>query len=102
VCNPPFDDVEGFCEHAIEIVIYKVAMLVPLRRLPAAHWLRRLPLETIYLLTPRPSLPPAAWLAAGNKASGGAQDFAWLVFNKQYAIGGEPKLRWLHRDRGRS
>jgi hypothetical protein len=102
VCNPPFDHVEDFCRHALEIAIFKVAMLVPLRRIVAAHWLQRLPFETVHLLTPRPSMPPADWIAAGNKPGGGTQDFCWLVFNKQAGIGREPSLRWLHRDRGRT
>jgi hypothetical protein len=102
ICNPPFDHIEEFCERANSIAIYKAAILMPLRRIPAAHWLCRLPLETVWLLTPRPSMPPAAWLAAGNKASGGTPDFAWLVFNKRDASGGsEPRVRWLHRDRVR-
>jgi hypothetical protein len=102
VCNPPFDHVEKFCERAIEIAIYKIAMLVPLRRLPAARWLERLPLESAYLLTPRPSMPPASWVATGNEPGGGTQDFCWLVFNKKATTGGWPKLRWLHRDRVQS
>jgi hypothetical protein len=61
-CNPPFDRVKEFCERGLEIATYKVAMIVPLRRLPAARWLESLPLESIYLLTPRPSMPPGAWI----------------------------------------
>jgi hypothetical protein len=97
VCNPPFDHIQEFAERALEIAIYKIAMLVPLRRLPAAHWLRRLPLESIYLLTPRPSMPPGHWIEAGNIPSGGSQDFCWLVLHK-FATRGEPRLRWLYRD----
>jgi hypothetical protein len=99
VCNPAFDHVEEFCERALEIAINKVAMLVPLRRLPAAHWLQRLPLESVYLLTPRPSMPPASWILDGGTPGNGTQDFCWLIFNKQSAAGRWPKLRWLHRDR---
>jgi hypothetical protein len=99
VCNPPFDHVETFCERALEVATYKVAMLTPLRRLPAARWLERMPLETVYLLTPRPSMPPGSWIAAGNIPGGGSQDFCWLVFNKQ-TTATAPRLRWLHRDEG--
>ena len=98
VCNPPFDYVREFCERALDIATYKVAMLMPLRRLPAAHWLQRLPLESVYLLTPRPSMPPASYLAAGEKPGNGTQDFCWLIFNKRAAVGLEPRMRWLHRD----
>jgi hypothetical protein len=69
--------------------------------LPAAHWLESLPLETIWLLTPRPSMPPGHWITAGNNPSGGSQDFCWLVFDKQMQLGSAPRLRWLHRDGGR-
>jgi hypothetical protein len=96
--NPPFDRAREFCERALDIAIYKVAILVRLQRLPAAHWLQRLPLETIWLLTPRPSMPPASYIAAGNKPGGGSPDFCWLIFNKQLADGGWPAMRWLHRD----
>jgi hypothetical protein len=98
VCNPPFDCVENFCRRGLEVATFKVAMICPLRRLPAAHWLRRMPLESIYLLTPRPSMPPGSWITNGNSPTGGSQDFCWLVFNKQSTTVGLPRLRWLHRD----
>jgi len=97
ICNPPFDHVEEFCERALTIAQHKVAMIMLLRRLPAANWLDRLPLETVYMLTPRPSMPPGEWIDAGNKPGGGSQDFCWLVFN----VRSRPRhaaLRWLHRD----
>ena len=99
VSNPPFDLVWEFTERALEIATHKVAILTLLRRLPAAHWLQRLPLESVYLLTPRPSMPPASWIAAGNTPGNGTQDYAWLIFNKRLAIAREPQLRWLHRNR---
>jgi hypothetical protein len=100
VSNPPFtgDFIEQFVTRALRIVRYKVAALVPLRRLPAAHWLECLPLETIWLLTPRPSLPPASYIVAGNEPGGGGQDFAWLVFNaRRRSASRKPRMRWLHR-----
>lgn len=96
VCNPPFDHIEHFCARGLEIATDKVAMICPLRRLPAARWLERMPLATVYLLTPRPSMPPGKWIAAGNKPGGGTVDFGWLVFDKESK--GPPRLRWLHRD----
>ena len=98
VCNPPYDHIQEFCERAVAIVAFKVAMLVPLRRLPAAHWLQRLPLQTIYLLTPRPSMPPGSWIAAGNNPTGGTADFCWLIFDTTAFPAGEPQMRWLYRD----
>jgi hypothetical protein len=98
ITNPPFDHVQEFCEHALSLVD-KVAMIMLLRRLNAAHWLRKLPLKTIYLLTPRPSMPPGAWIAAGNKPGGGTQDFCWIVMQRGYRKA--PQLKWLHRDHDR-
>ena len=97
ICNPPFDHVEAFCERALTIAQHKVAMIMLLRRLPAANWLDRLPLETVYMLTPRPSMPPGEWIEAGNKPGGGQQDFCWLVFKKHWPMR-PATLRWLHRD----
>jgi len=94
VCNPPFNHVQEFCERPLEIAIYKAAILVPLRRLPAVRWLQRLPLETVWLLTPRSSMPPGSRIKAGNNPGGGA----WLVFNTRLMAGSTPLLRWLHRD----
>jgi hypothetical protein len=101
VFNPPFtgDYIQQFVERALAIVEFKVAALVPVRRLPAAHWLQGKPLETIWLLTPRPSLPPASYIRAGNEPGGGGQDFAWLVFNRRATID-VPRTKWLHRDGG--
>jgi hypothetical protein len=96
VCNPPFDHVQEFCEHALKLGAAKVAMICLVRRLNAAHWLQQLPLRRIWLLTPRPSMPPGSWIAAGNKPGGGTQDFAWLIFERGYA--GRPEISWLHRD----
>jgi hypothetical protein len=97
VCNPPFDHVQAFCERALQIATFKVAMIMPLCRLPAARWLESLPLETVWLLTPRPSMPPGSYIAAGKKPGGGKDDFCWLVFRKDL-FAWTPRLRWLHRD----
>lgn len=96
ITNPPYDQIREFTERAIEIARYKVAVLCLLRRLPAARWLQSLPLRMIYLLTPRPSMPPGTWIEAGNKPGGGTQDFCWLVFTRNWEH--PPKLKWLHRD----
>ena len=98
VCNPPFDHVEAFCDRALEIAEYKVAMIMLLRRIAAARWLDRMPLETIYMLNPRPSMPPGTWIAKGNKPGGGTQDFCWLVFSKLRSTRQRPVVRWLTRD----
>jgi hypothetical protein len=96
VSNPPFDHVEEFCREACRIAD-KVAMIMLTRRLNAAHWLGDLPLKTVYLLSPRPSMPPGRWIEAGNKPGGGTQDFCWIVFSKRHK--GPSQLQWLHRDK---
>lgn len=96
VCNPPFDHVQEFCEHSLDLGAQKIAMICLVRRLNAAHWLQECPLRRIWLLTPRPSMPPGSWIAKGNKPGGGTQDFVWLVFERGYA--GDATIDWLHRD----
>jgi hypothetical protein len=98
VCNPPFDLITEFCCHALTMGTTKVAMIMLVRRLNAAHWLRQLPLRRVWLLTPRPSMPPGEWVAAGNEPGGGTQDFCWLVFERGYM--GKPAIDWLHREKG--
>jgi hypothetical protein len=99
VCNPPADHIEAFCRRAVASGADKIAMICLVRRLNAAHWLQELPLRRIWLLTPRPSMPPGSYIAAGKKPGGGREDFCWLVFCRDYE--GEPTISWLHRD-GRS
>jgi hypothetical protein len=102
VCNPPFDSIQQFCERAVDLVTFKAALLILHRRLPAAGgWLRQLPLQSIVFLTPRPSMPPASYIAAGNQPGNGREDFAWLIFNKQTPFD-STRVRWLHRDGGAS
>lgn len=98
VTNPPFDLVREFCEHGLELGAYKLAAICLVRRLNAARWLADLPLRRIWLLTPRPSMPPGSYLRKGKKAGGGTQDFCWLVFQQGYK--GKPTIGWLHRDGG--
>lgn len=99
--NPPFGLLREFTEHAMRLAERKVAVVAPLRRMPAAgEWLQRLPLARTYYLTPRPSMPPgpvyADLQASGREASGGQQDFVVLILIKNFE--GEPVTRWLHRD----
>lgn len=96
-CNPPFNIAGRFARHALGLHgVRKVAMIFPTARLNAAHWLRETPLARIWLLTPRPSMPPGHTITAGQKPGGGKMDFCWLV----WVIGhtGNPEVRWLHRD----
>jgi hypothetical protein len=95
VCNPPYSIFRPFAEHALKLATDKVAMIWLTRRLNAAHWLQRTPLARIYLLTPRPSMPPGDVVLAGEKPGGGTQDFCWLVWERDYAE--SPTVHWLAR-----
>jgi hypothetical protein len=99
VTNPPFDLVQGFYKHAIELARGKVAMIFPTPRLNAARWLKNTPLRRIWLMTPRPSMPPGEAIAAGQKVGGGRVDYCWLVW--KYPYEGHASIQWLHRDRSR-
>jgi hypothetical protein len=95
ITNPPFDRIEAFAKRALASEAQKIAMVRPVRRLPAARWLQKTPLRTIYFLSPRPSMPPAHHIIGGGKVGGGTVDFAWLIWERNYA--GEVVVRWLTR-----
>lgn len=100
VFNPPFELGDMFALKALDLAERKVAMIYPVRRLNAAHWIAGTPLYRIWYLAPRPSMPPG-WMAReyerkGRTPSGGKQDFCVLVWLRGYE--GEPTVRWLRRD----
>jgi len=97
VCNPPFNIADRFALHALALGnTRKVAMIFPTARLNAAHWLRGTPLVRVWLMTPRPSMPPGHVITAGRKPGGGKMDFCWLVWERGHEAG--PELCWLRRD----
>lgn len=105
VSNPPykFCDSESdfaFVRLALERAKRQVALLLPAsfqygdkRR----KFLHTTPLEFVYSITPRPSMPPGPVIEAGDKPGQGTKDFAWFVWRKPFI--GEPTLRWLSKDR---
>jgi hypothetical protein len=95
VCNPPFDHCDRFVHQALALTNGKIAMIWLARRLNAARWLAETPLARVYLLTPRPSMPPGQVILAGEKPGGGTQDFVWLVWERGH--NGPPELHWLRR-----
>ena len=97
ISNPPYGAMREFALHALKHTRRKVALLVPLARLNAAHWIQETPLRRVWLLSPRPSIPPHSYLLAGCKAKGGRPDFCWLVWERDFD--GERTLDWLMRDR---
>jgi hypothetical protein len=97
VCNPPFHIAGRFIDRALHVSTRKVAAIFPTARLNAAHWLHTAPLKRIYLMTPRPSMPPGHVIASGEKPGGGKMDYCWLIF--EHGFNGVPELRWLKRDK---
>jgi hypothetical protein len=95
VCNPAFTLHKRFAIHALTLAPY-VAMIMPVRKLNAAHWMKELPLVRIWLLTPRPSMPSGPYIASGGKVGGGTVDFCWVVIHTGHV--GKPQLGWMHRD----
>lgn len=96
VCNPPFNIAGRFARHALDMPgVRKVAMIFPTARLNAAHWIQDTPLARVWLMTPRPSMPPGHTITAGEKPGGGKTDFCWLVWTKNRI--GAPDLRWLRK-----
>jgi hypothetical protein len=105
VCNPPFRIAPEFIPHALKLARRKVAMVFPLARIAAANgprgsfWINDTPLERVWILSPRPSMPPADIAIdcerRGLLPSGGTEDFTWLVFRIGFA--GRPEIRWLHK-----
>jgi hypothetical protein len=96
VCNPPFNVADRFALHALKLTAGKVAIIFPTARLNAAHWIEGTPLRRVWLMTPRPSMPPGHVITAGQKPGGGKMDFCWLVFERGWE--GHAELRRLHRD----
>lgn len=100
VSNPPFGIADDFTKHALDIATEKVALLLPTKWMNSASrgkWLETTPLRRVWLLAPRPSMPPGPVIEAGEKPGNGTVDFAWFVWERGY--GDQPELRWLRRDR---
>jgi len=101
VTNLPYALAREIVARALELGALKVAILFPIARMNAAWWwLTPLPLAHMYLVTPRPSVPPRTVFDRGEKAKGGRPDFIWLILDRMHK--GKPTWEWLHRDEGKS
>jgi hypothetical protein len=101
VSNPPFCHADAFASRALRLARRKVALLLPVTwmcGLKRASWLAATPLYRVYVLSPRPSMPPGAAILAGEKPGSGTTDFAWFVWLQGFS--GSPSLCWLRRDGG--
>lgn len=100
ISNPPFRFAMAFVGHALNLATFKVALLLPAGWVQAderSRWLSRTPLRRIWLLTPRPSMPPGTTIVNGEGPRGnGTTDYAYFVWEQGY--GGRPEIGWLRRD----
>jgi hypothetical protein len=95
VGNPPFTD--EIAQHAIALNPIKMALIWPLARVVAAWpWLAKAPLSHVYMLTPRPALPPGNYIAAGKRPEGARVEHCWLIFQRGYSE--LPTIGWLRRN----
>ena len=99
--NPPYfsgKGTEAFIRHGLKVAAAKVCVFVDRRFLTgkarAAGLYADHPPSRVWEITPRPSCPPGEWIAAGNKAGGGTQDYTWLVWDLT-APKGRTELGWL-------
>ena len=86
VTDPPFALARQFVDHALELTRRRIAILFSIARLNAARWLEDTPFRQLWLLTPRPSMPPGEVILRGEKPGGGKTDFAWLVFEQAIQV----------------
>lgn len=89
VMNPPFfraKGAEAFIRKALALASGKVAAFVDIRFIAGAERANGLfadhPPARIWVVTPRVSCPPGAYLAGGGKAGNGSSDWCWLVWNQ--------------------
>jgi predicted RNA methylase len=104
IMNPPFGrglKAEAFIRHALaHPTLAKLAVFLDMKFLASNGRARGLyaehPPSRVYILAPRPSCPPGAYLAAGNRAGGGTADWCWVVWD-QTAPPTPTTMHWLLR-----
>lgn len=98
VTNPPFKHAEAFVRRALDLDLRKCAFLLPMAWLNGdkrSRWLEKQPLKRVYVLTPRPSMPPGEVVISGGVVGQGRTDFAWYVFER--AWNKAAKIGWLRK-----
>jgi hypothetical protein len=107
ITNPPFGKgklAEAFIRHALMSPhLAKLAVFVDARFLYSTKRAQGLyaehPPSRVWIIAPRPSCPPGAYLAAGNKAQGGTADFVWIIWDRTHPHVGT-SINWLLRTCG--
>lgn len=104
ITNPPFEKGHGtekFIRHALAYrALAKLAIFTDIKFLAstrrAGGLYAELPPSRVWIIAPRPSCPPGAFIAAGNKPGGGTADFVWIVWDRTHPHLGTT-LNWLKR-----
>lgn len=106
--NPPYSRAAG--RRIIELLvsecakgtIEKVALLLPATFMwsdRASPWFEANKPARVWIVVPRPSMPPGDVVELGVDAKGGKVDYAWHVWTQDnLLLGDDPVFRWLRRD----
>lgn len=99
--NPPFfraKGAEAFIRRALTLANGKVAAFVDIRFLAgherATGLFAEHPPARVWLITPRVSCPPGAYLLAGGKAGNGSSDWCWIIWDRT-APRSDTRIGWL-------
>ena len=106
--NPPYSRAQG--RKIVELLVSelaagtfdKVALILPATFMysdRAAPWFEANKPARVWIMVPRPSMPPGDVVELGLDAKGGKEDFAWHVWTAEnLVLGADPVFRWLRRD----
>lgn len=99
VMNPPYKTGQAMIEHALKQTRDRVAALVQLKFLASRrrHELFSRPdLESVIVLSRRPSMPPGEELRKKGEAirRNGSIDFCWVVWRRGVKLVNQPTMRW--------
>lgn len=95
VMNPPYKLLSQFIDKALTLKPGKVAVLTRLSFLGSEvrhDWFVDLPVQRVWVLSNRPSMPPGD---VAVEAKGGMADYCWIVLKPGWNK--EPRLNWLAR-----
>ena len=93
VCNPPYKLTVEFAYQALQRARRRVALLVPLPFLCSQRryeLFANTPVSDVVILSRRPSMPPGGM---GIKASGGKEDYCWIVWTIGHE-GAPARIHW--------
>lgn len=108
VSNPPYSRATGhrIIKHLVSELehgsVEKVCLLLPATFLWAdgrVEWFEQHKPERVWIIAPRPSMPPGEMIELGVPPEGGKTDYAWYVWTvENLMLGADPACRWLRRD----